>query len=142
MPGRPIIFRSRSQADRAALNAAYDARRGSARARGYSAAWDDAAALFKRQHPLCLGCEAIGRVTAAGLVDHVEPHKGDPIKFWNANMWQASCKWHHNVVKQILERGFARGEIKVADLWLNRSAAIRVTMANLPFAGEGEGQKV
>jgi 5-methylcytosine-specific restriction protein A len=142
MPGRPTIFRARAHVDRAALNAEYDKRRGSARVRGYSAAWDNAAVQFKRQHPLCLGCEAIGRVTATEVTDHVEPHKGDPAKFWNADMWQPSCAWHHDVVKQILERMFARGEIKVADLWLNSAVAVRVTMASLPLVGEGEGQKV
>jgi 5-methylcytosine-specific restriction enzyme A len=124
------------------LNAQYDARRGSARARGYSAEWDAASSLFKRHHPLCLGCEAVGRVTATEVTDHVKPHKGDPGRFWDAAMWQPACRWHHDVIKQSLESMFARGEIKVADLWLSSSTAIRVTMANLPFAGEGEGQKV
>ena len=27
-----------------------------------------------RLHPLCLGCEAIGRVSATDVTDHVEPH--------------------------------------------------------------------
>jgi 5-methylcytosine-specific restriction protein A len=68
-----------------------------------------------------------------GLVDHVEPHKGDPAKFWNAELWQPSCKWHHDLVKQILERAFARGKLKVADLWLSSAAAVRLTMAQLPM---------
>jgi hypothetical protein len=38
MPGRPTIFRARGPADRVALNAEYDTRRGSPRARGSSLA--------------------------------------------------------------------------------------------------------
>jgi 5-methylcytosine-specific restriction enzyme A len=126
MPSRPKTFQARRQQDRQALNAQYDARRGSARSRGYSAAWDKAAALFKRRHRLCLG-----RVTAAEVVDHVEPHKGDRDKFWNEARWQSSCKWHHDVVKQALEAMFYGGEITLDDLWLNSAAAIRLTLERL-----------
>jgi 5-methylcytosine-specific restriction endonuclease McrA len=132
MPGNPTIFRARARANRDTLNAEYDDRRGSARARGYTAQWDNASALFKRQHPLCLGCDAIGRVTVVTvveLVDHVEPHKGDAAKFWNADLWQPSCRWHHDVVKQRLERAFAKGELKLADLWLNSAAAVRLSLS-------------
>jgi len=87
LPSRPAQFRARQQRDRAALNAEYDARRGSARVRGYGAAWDDVSAGFRRQHPLCPGCEAVGLITPTEVTDHVEPHKGDPVKFWNADMW-------------------------------------------------------
>lgn len=55
-------------------------------------------------------------------------------RFWNAAMWQPACKWHHDVVKQLLEQSFQRGEIKSADLWLDSAAAVRVTMAQLPLA--------
>ncbi len=60
------------------------------------------------------------------LVDHVEPHKGDSAKFWNTSMWQSSCKWHHDVVKQRLELMFDRGQATVADLWLNSPVALKV----------------
>jgi 5-methylcytosine-specific restriction endonuclease McrA len=115
MPRRPTIFKPRNQPDRAAQNATYDGRRGSARSRGYSAAWDDAAAQLRKAHPLCRGCEAIDRVMPAELIDHVEPHKGDPRKFWDQSRWQAACKWHHDQVKQSLERRYQRGELTIAD---------------------------
>ncbi len=114
------------------MNVEYDERRGTARARGYGARWDKASIGFKRCHPLCLGCEAIGRVVPTEVTDHVEPHKGDMAKFWNAAMWQPSCQWHHDVVKQMLERRYAQGELEVADLWLNSAAAVRLTLALLP----------
>jgi 5-methylcytosine-specific restriction endonuclease McrA len=105
----------------------YDARRGSARERGYTVEWDKAALFFRRQHPLCLGCEAVGRITATEVVDHVVPHKGDMVLFWDQSRWQPACRFHHDVVKQQLELMFARGAIAEADLWLNSSSAIAIT---------------
>ncbi len=133
MPSRPKQFQARRRVARQQLNAGYDADRGSARERGYTTRWDAAAKGHRRAHPLCLGCEAIGRVTAAEVTDHVEPHKGDQHKFWDAEMWQSACRWHHDVVKQRLEIMFGNGEIAVADLWLDSSVAIRLTMAELPL---------
>jgi 5-methylcytosine-specific restriction enzyme A len=127
MPIRPPTFRAHSQPSHAAAAAAYDASRGSARDRGYSAAWDKASKGFLRSHPLCLGCNAVGRVTAAELTDHVEPHKGDWIKFWDTERWQPACRWHHDVVKQRLETMFARYQIVVDDLWLSSAIAIKLT---------------
>jgi 5-methylcytosine-specific restriction protein A len=127
MPVCPPSFIPRSQRTIREANVEYDARRGSARERGYGARWDTASAGFKRSHPLCLGCEAVGRVTATDVTDHVEPHKGDMVKFWNAAMWQPACSWHHDVVKQKLELQFARGEISIADLWLNSTVAMQMT---------------
>lgn len=137
MPSRPKTFHARPQASRAELNAAYDARRGSARKRGYVGQWDLASAVFKRKHPLCLGCEAVGRVVATEVTDHVEPHRGDMAKFWNGELWQPACRWHHDVVKQKLEALFDRGEILVADLWLDSAIARRLTLAEL--GGQGGG---
>jgi hypothetical protein len=54
-----------------------NADRPNARGRGYSSKWDRAAARFKRAHPHCLGCEAIGLKVATTVVDHVKPHHGD-----------------------------------------------------------------
>lgn len=105
----------------------YDARRGSARERGYTVEWDKSALFFKRQHPLCLGCEAVGWITATEVVDHVVPHKGDMVLFWDQSRWQPACRFHHDVVKQQLELMFARGAIAEADLWLNSSSAIAIT---------------
>lgn len=101
--------------------------RSGARARGYTRQWERSAALFKVQHPLCLGCEAVGLVSATEVVDHVVPHKGDLDVFWDRNRWQPACKWHHDVVKQQLEHRYERGALTEADLWLNSSAAIAVT---------------
>ncbi|MBN8972933.1 MAG: HNH endonuclease [Rhizobiales bacterium] len=105
----------------------YDARRGSARARGYDARWDRSAKVFRAHHPLCLGCEAEGRISVATVVDHVLPHRGDMDLFWDATKWQPACDFHHNVVKQQLEHLFDRGAIAEADLWLNSARAIAIS---------------
>ena len=106
--------------------------RGSARARGYDARWDRASAAFKSTHPLCLGCKAVGRITPATVVDHVDPHRGDMVKFWDQSNWQSSCKWHHDVVKKHLEWLFATGKVDVDALRLDSPDAQRVTRLTLP----------
>ena len=113
----------------------YDQRRGSARERGYGARWDKASAGFKRSHPLCLGCEAIGRVEATTITDHVIPHRGDMVKFWDSSRWQPSCDWHHSVVKQKLEALFDEGRAKIDDLWLNSAKSIAITRDLRPPGG-------
>lgn len=38
------------------------------------------------------------------LVDHVTPHRGDKVLFWNWNDWQALCTRCHSGAKQRQER--------------------------------------
>lgn len=105
----------------------YEARRGSARERGYTARWDRAAAAFKRDNPLCIGCEAVDRVELASVVDHIIPHKGDDALFWDQANWQACCTKHHDIVKQQLERQYEQGLLNAADLRLDSKAAVHLT---------------
>ena len=51
-----------------------------------------------------------GRVTAASVADHVEPHRGDPVKF--EGPLQSLCASCHSSIKQSLER---TGRIKGHD---------------------------
>ncbi|OMQ44938.1 HNH endonuclease [Ensifer sp. 1H6] len=115
--GAPTRQEQKRQADRW---------RGSASERGYNHRWSKASKTHLARSPLCVGCEALGRVEPATLVDHVDPHHGDPDKFWDTSMWQASCKWHHDSVKQHLEILYAHGRIPLSELWLNSETAIRV----------------
>ena len=85
----------------------YDRRRGSARQRGYTHRWDKAAAAFKREHPLCVMCAKVGKVTAVFAVDHIVPHRGDMQLFWDSSNWQSLCEPHHNRDKRLIERGRA-----------------------------------
>ena len=50
-------------------------------------------------------CEKRGRVTAATLVDHIEPHRGDMTVFWDRANWQPLCTTCHSSVKQREEEG-------------------------------------
>lgn len=74
-------------------------------------------------------------MVAVEVVDHVEPHHGDMVKFWNTALWQAACKWHHDVVKQVLERLFAQGKARLDDLWLDSDKAKELTIALRPPGG-------
>jgi 5-methylcytosine-specific restriction enzyme A len=83
---------------------------------------------WKRSHPLCLGCSAIGRVTATQVTDHVVPHKGDRSLLWSAENWQPSCREHHDVIKQRLELMFASGAISADALKLDSAIAVQLTL--------------
>lgn len=116
-----------------------DEPRGSARDRGYSARWDREAKAFRRQHPLCVGCGAVGLVEVARVVDHIEPHRGDPVKMWDWANWQSACLWHHNDVKQALEAMFDRGQVDASALRLDSPEAIRLTKAGRTRAIGADG---
>jgi 5-methylcytosine-specific restriction endonuclease McrA len=78
--------------------------RGSANERGYTYRWQKSAKLFLDEHPLCIFCEQQGHITAATVVDHIKPHRGDNELFWDKNNWQALCKPCHDSTKQRIER--------------------------------------
>jgi 5-methylcytosine-specific restriction enzyme A len=75
-------------------------------AEGYGWAWRKARAVFLQQHPLCEMCGKLKppRVTAAAVVDHRVPHRGDQRLFWDQSNWQALCKLCHDSHKQAMER--------------------------------------
>lgn len=50
-------------------------------------------------------CEAENRVTIATIADHIEPHRGDTAKFWDAGNLQGLCQPHHDSTKQSIEKG-------------------------------------
>ncbi len=127
MAKRPAAFRPAHQPTRQQQARQHDRQRGSARERGYNVRWEKARLTFLARAPLCIGCEAVGRIEPARIVDHVVPHDGDSERFWDTSMWQGCCKWHHDVVKQRLEDRYARGQLTAADLWLTSEAAIALT---------------
>lgn len=105
-----------------------DRSRGSARERGYDRRWDKASLAFRRAHPLCLGCDAVGLTSATEVVDHTIPHRGDRELFWERAHWQPACRWHHDVVKQRLEAMWNAGEIGDDDLRLDSDIAKALTL--------------
>jgi len=42
-------------------------------------------------------CREKGKLTPATVVDHIVPHRGDPILFWDEKNWQPLCKDCHGV---------------------------------------------
>lgn len=127
MPTLPGTHRPNHLPSRRTEVRALDRSRGSASERGYDHRWAKASKGHLRHHPLCVGCAAVGRVEAAVLTDHAEPHKGDTRKFWDKTNWQSSCQWHHDVVKQKLERLWLQGKLEVTELRLDSDAAKQLT---------------
>jgi 5-methylcytosine-specific restriction protein A len=83
-------------------------RRGSAHERGYGIRWQVARVAHIREHPLCVRCQAKGVTTAANVVDHIEPHKGDQTLFWNRDNWMSLCKPCHDRKTATEDGGFGR----------------------------------
>lgn len=80
----------------AACTTAYEAKRGTASARGYGSRWQKYRARFLKAHPLCAQCLTEGRTTPATVVDHITAHKGDETLFWDPRNHRAACKPHHD----------------------------------------------
>ncbi len=80
--------------------------RPSAAKRGYGRRWQRESKLHLKKYPLCAECLRGGRTTAATLVDHIEPHKGDMKKFWNRKNWQSMCDPCHNIKTAKEDGGF------------------------------------
>ena len=75
----------------------------------YGRRWRIARRVFLAHHPYCVFCEEEGKIRSALEVDHIEPHKGDPILFWDESNWQGLCKHHHQSTKARIERGIHEG---------------------------------
>lgn len=83
--------------------------RGSSTERGYDGRWERARKAWLAEHPLCAECERNGRVTAATVVDHIIPHKGDYNLFWDSeHNWQSMCKPDHDAKTAREDGGFGR----------------------------------
>ena len=67
--------------------------------RGYGARWQRARPYFLNEHPLCCYCQREKRISAATIVDHIIPHKGDEALFWASDNWQPLCKPCHDTIK-------------------------------------------
>lgn len=73
----------------------------------YGYAWQKASKGFLAEHPLCqcpMCDEGRLRVSAATVVDHHIPHRGDYEKFWDQSNWRAMAKECHDSYKQRLEK--------------------------------------
>ena len=64
--------------------------------------------MFLLTNSRCKFCLSMGRIVAATVVDHIVPHKGDLLLFWDSSNWQALCAPCHSSIKQREEiRGYS-----------------------------------
>lgn len=62
----------------------------------YGEKWRKSRHRFLLHNPLCVKCKSMGIFTQATVVDHITPHRLDPVLFWDATNWQALCKPCHD----------------------------------------------
>lgn len=76
-----------------------------------SARWRKLRRRKLNRHPYCCcPCHGKAVIVEACIVDHVDPHRGDPKKFWKESNLQSLCKRCHDSCKQSEEaRGYHIG---------------------------------
>lgn len=74
----------------------YDKYRGSPTVRGYGYKWQKLRNWYIHEYPLCVECMIHGRTTAAQVVDHIVPHKGNERLLYDVNNLQSLCKQCHD----------------------------------------------
>lgn len=71
-------------------------------------AWKVARRTHLARQPLCERCEKAGRITAATVVNHRTPHKGDWSLFIDPDNHESLCSPHHDA---LVQREEARGHV-------------------------------
>lgn len=56
------------------------------RASLYNYRWSKTSKLFLQVNPFCVVCDRLATVT-----DHIKPHRGDVVLFWDDTNWQPMC---------------------------------------------------
>ncbi len=79
-------------------------KRKSSNERGYGFAWQKARFYYFKKHPLCVHCEVEGLIIPATDLDHIIPHQGNKVLFWDSSNWQGLCHSCHSR-KTVLEDG-------------------------------------
>jgi len=69
-----------------------------------STRWDALSKRYRKAYPLCAMCRKEGRISAAMVVDHIIPHKGDQSLLFDPSNLQSLCLNCHNARKQSIER--------------------------------------
>jgi 5-methylcytosine-specific restriction enzyme A len=82
--------------------------RPSSHARGYTRKWEKLAKAFLRQNPLAVDVFKCfeGRIYPAEVVDHIIPHRGDPVLFWSISNLQGLRKVDHDRKTALEDGGF------------------------------------
>jgi hypothetical protein len=66
--------------------------------------WHRGAHRQLQKEPLCAMCLSEGKVVAACISDHIEPHHNDPVKFWTGRLYTPIV--HESRKKFVEHRGF------------------------------------
>lgn len=95
----------------------YDAERGTSASRGYTYRWSKVSKQYRVNHPLCVMCEAKGKLTPSQCVDHiVAVEDKDDLNFWNEDNWQALCNECHS--RKTAKEDGALGNVKRKDRFI------------------------
>lgn len=68
------------------------------------AAWNRLRLDQLRREPFCVFCARSGRQVPADVVDHITPHRGDEVRFFDPYNLQSCCKSCHDAIKQRMEK--------------------------------------
>ena len=91
-----------------------------------TAAWYKLRARQLRNSPFCVYCAEAGHLTAATVADHIIPHRGSELLFYDAKNLQSLCKQCHDSAKQQLEKtGVLRGSTSSGEPLDKKSAWYR-----------------
>lgn len=125
MPARAPVLRQSSAKERP--------RRLTAAQRGYDYRWQQERKQFLAKNPLCATCRDVhGRITEATEVDHVIPHNGDKVLFWDRSNWASICRDCHQA-KTAMENA-TRASLLPA--WMPRPTKPLMLIAGPPRAGK------
>jgi 5-methylcytosine-specific restriction protein A len=74
--------------------------------RGYTKEWMDASRMYLAENQLCVECVKEGKRKPSKVTDHIRPHRGDMVLFWDRSNWQALCVMHHGRKTATEDGGF------------------------------------
>ncbi|MEZ5933116.1 MAG: HNH endonuclease signature motif containing protein [Alphaproteobacteria bacterium] len=65
-----------------------------------TAAWRELELDILCRQPWCVYCEAVGIRRVSSVIDHITPHRGDGILFWDRSNLQPLCVSCHGAKSQ------------------------------------------
>ncbi len=77
------------------------------RAAGYDVEWERVTRAYLAMHTRCAECGGRSQV-----VDHIQPHRGDKVLFWDRSNWQPMCRPCHSRKTATHDGGF--GNVRIA----------------------------
>jgi len=102
-----LVKSGKCEAHKKADQRRQDSQRPTSSQRLYGSRWRKAREYYLRQNPLCVHClKENDQITAAIVIDHIIPHRGDQSLFWDQSNWQSLCKRHHDIKTSKEDGGF------------------------------------